>query len=124
MDGNGQRRFRTSSFFEPLAYLQNYIDDPFKDSDNNVTRTPRKPFGAAAGGVYGGTFGGGGMIAGDLAAAAGTPSNLGRIGDAGEYLFSPVLLSRFHMSSFFSPGRCRSARCQPKRYLRRSWRFG
>jgi ATPase family AAA domain-containing protein 2 len=54
-----------------------------KDSDIYNTRTPRKPFGAAAaGGVYGGTLGGGGLMPSDLAAVAGTPSNLGKIGDA------------------------------------------
>ena len=55
-----------------------------QDSDYN-TRTPRKPFGGVFGGgaaVAGGA--GGGMLPGDLAAAAGTPSNLGKIGDACE----------------------------------------
>ncbi|KII83379.1 hypothetical protein PLICRDRAFT_148152 [Plicaturopsis crispa FD-325 SS-3] len=56
------------------------------DSDYN-TRTPRKPFGAGAGGVFGGGAavaggGAGGMMPSDLAAAAGTPSNLGKVGDA------------------------------------------
>ncbi|KAH7921984.1 AAA-domain-containing protein [Leucogyrophana mollusca] len=53
------------------------------DSDSDfATRTPRKPFGAA--GMFGGAVSGGGagMIPGDLVAAAGTPSNLGKIGDA------------------------------------------
>ncbi|KAL0063917.1 TAT-binding protein-like protein 7, AAA ATPase [Marasmius tenuissimus] len=52
------------------------------DSDSDApTRTPRKPFGgmgALGGGLAGG---GGGLLAGDLA-AAGTPSNLGRVGDS------------------------------------------
>jgi hypothetical protein len=50
-------------------------------------RTPRKPAGytAPAGGMYSGAGLGGGMMAGDLAAAAGTPSNLGKIGDAGTF---------------------------------------
>ncbi|KAL0569754.1 TAT-binding protein-like protein 7, AAA ATPase [Marasmius crinis-equi] len=55
---------------------------PPEDSDSDApTRTPRKPFGgmgAFGGGVAGG---GGGLLAGDLA-AAGTPSNLGRVGDS------------------------------------------
>ena len=50
-------------------------------------RTPRKPF-AAAGGMYGGAVAGGGMMPSDLAAAAGTPSNLGKIGDAGTSFLS------------------------------------
>ncbi|KAG7096390.1 hypothetical protein E1B28_003833 [Marasmius oreades] len=52
------------------------------DSDSDIpNRTPRKPYGglgAFGGGVAGG---GGGLLAGDLA-AAGTPSNLGRVGDS------------------------------------------
>ncbi|KZT74624.1 AAA-domain-containing protein [Daedalea quercina L-15889] len=49
------------------------------DSDSDYpTRTPRKqPFGA---GAMGGVFAGGGLL-GDIA-AAGTPSNLGKVGDA------------------------------------------
>jgi hypothetical protein len=31
------------------------------------------------------------MLPGDLAAAAGTPSNLGKVGDAGKILFRVVL---------------------------------
>ena len=58
---------------------------PIQDSDHGM-RTPRKPYTSAAGGMYGGAGLGGGMMAGDLAAAAGTPSNLGKIGDAGEFL--------------------------------------
>ena len=50
--------------------------------DSDVpTRTPRKPFTAGAGG---GLFAaGGGLFPTDLAAAAGTPSNLGKVSDAG-----------------------------------------
>ncbi|KIK70579.1 hypothetical protein GYMLUDRAFT_148547 [Collybiopsis luxurians FD-317 M1] len=54
---------------------------PHDDSDSDVpSRTPRKPFGLGAfeGAVAGG---GGGLLPGDLA-AAGTPSNLGKIGDS------------------------------------------
>ncbi|KAG1740223.1 AAA-domain-containing protein [Suillus paluster] len=59
---------------------------PADDSDSDFpTRTPRKPFGGA--GVFGAggpvSAGGAGLLPGDLAAAAaGTPSNLGKIGDA------------------------------------------
>ncbi|KAG1861702.1 glycoside hydrolase superfamily [Suillus subluteus] len=57
---------------------------PADDSDSDFpTRTPRKPFGGA--GVFGAggpiSAGGAGLLPGDLA-AAGTPSNLGKIGDA------------------------------------------
>ncbi|KAI0717585.1 hypothetical protein C8T65DRAFT_571662 [Cerioporus squamosus] len=58
------------------------------DSDSDhATRTPRKPFGLAGAGGGGGVFAGGagaagGFLPGDLAAAAGTPSNLGKVGDA------------------------------------------
>ena len=61
-----------------------------QDSDY-ATRTPRKPFGGIAGaGGSGGIFaaggaGTGGFLPGDLAAAAGTPSNLGKVSDAGMF---------------------------------------
>ena len=51
-----------------------------QDSDYG-TRTPRKPFGANLA-PLGSGMAAGGFLPGDLA-AAGTPSNLGRIGDAG-----------------------------------------
>ncbi|ESK87512.1 aaa family atpase [Moniliophthora roreri MCA 2997] len=64
------------------AELGRWMGLPGDDSDSDhITRTPRKNFGglgAFGGGVAGG---GGGLLAGDLA-AAGTPSNLGRVGDA------------------------------------------
>ena len=49
-----------------------------QDSDA-PTRAPRKGFGNAA-------FTGGlsGILPGDLAAAAGTPANFGKVGDAGK----------------------------------------
>ncbi|GBE79053.1 Uncharacterized AAA domain-containing protein [Sparassis crispa] len=55
---------------------------PGDDSDSDyATRTPRKPFGVGSvGGVFAGNAGG--LFPGDLAATAGTPSNLGKIGDA------------------------------------------
>ncbi|KAF8972102.1 hypothetical protein BDZ97DRAFT_1752715 [Flammula alnicola] len=54
---------------------------PADDSDSDYpTRTPRKPFGGIA--PFGaGAVPAGGMLPGDLA-AGGTPSNLGKIGDA------------------------------------------
>lgn len=67
--------------FGPLPFPARPGDD--SDSDG-FTRTPRRPL-AGAGGVggQGGLFSGGaggGMFHSDLAAAAGTPSNLGRLG--------------------------------------------
>ncbi|OJA13163.1 hypothetical protein AZE42_06216 [Rhizopogon vesiculosus] len=57
---------------------------PADDSDSDFpTRTPRKPFGGAVFGAAGAvSAGGAGLLPGDLAAAAGTPSNLGKVGDA------------------------------------------
>ncbi|KAF9477179.1 AAA-domain-containing protein [Pholiota conissans] len=55
---------------------------PADDSDSDYpTRTPRKPFGGIAPFGTGAMAGGGGLLGGDLA-AGGTPSNLGKIGDA------------------------------------------
>ncbi|KAK7439387.1 TAT-binding protein-like protein 7, AAA ATPase [Stygiomarasmius scandens] len=65
------------------AELGKWMGLPGDDSDSDVpTRTPRKqPFGGL-GGVFGGGVagGGGGLLPGDLA-AAGTPSNLGKVSD-------------------------------------------
>lgn len=60
-----------------------------------ATRTPRKPFGGLAGAGGGGVFAGGpgtgGFMPSDLAAAAaGTPSNLGKVGDAGAYIITLI----------------------------------
>ncbi|OBZ65477.1 putative AAA domain-containing protein C31G5.19 [Grifola frondosa] len=55
------------------------------DSDSDFpTRTPRKPFGGVGGvgGMFAGNAATGGFLPSDLAAAAGTPSNLGKVGDA------------------------------------------
>ncbi|EKM58961.1 uncharacterized protein PHACADRAFT_249098 [Phanerochaete carnosa HHB-10118-sp] len=55
------------------------------DSDSDFpTRTPRKNLGmgGAGGGLFAGSAGTGGLLPGDLAAAAGTPSNFGKVGDA------------------------------------------
>ncbi|KAI0637541.1 AAA-domain-containing protein [Trametes polyzona] len=69
------------------AELSRWMGAPADDSDSDhLTRTPRKPFGGLAGAGGGGAFAGagnaGGFLPGDLAAAAGTPSNLGKVGDA------------------------------------------
>ncbi|KAI1792573.1 AAA-domain-containing protein [Ganoderma leucocontextum] len=71
------------------AELSRWMGGGGDDSDSDhATRTPRKPFGGIAGaGGSGGIFaaggaGGGGFLPGDLAAAAGTPSNLGKVSDA------------------------------------------
>ncbi|KAF9257713.1 AAA-domain-containing protein [Marasmius fiardii PR-910] len=82
--GLGTRRAKGPGWSASGAELGRWMGLPGAgdDSDSDVpTRTPRKPFGglgAFGGGVAGG---GGGLLAGDLA-AAGTPSNLGRVGDA------------------------------------------
>jgi hypothetical protein len=72
---------------------------PYQDSDYN-TRTPRKPFGGVfgGGGAVAGSAGGS-MLPGDLAAAAGTPSNLGKIGDASEHFVSAMPYAK--LSTFF-----------------------
>ncbi|KAI0301883.1 hypothetical protein B0F90DRAFT_1839015 [Multifurca ochricompacta] len=60
------------------AELSRFLGLPGEDSDSDApTRGPRKAFGNAAftGGV-------GGILPGDLAAAAGTPANFGKVGDA------------------------------------------
>ncbi|KAI0368432.1 AAA-domain-containing protein [Pilatotrama ljubarskyi] len=70
------------------AELSRWMGAAADDSDSDfATRTPRKPFGGLAGAGGGGVFAGGaanagGFLPGDLAAAAGTPSNLGKVGDA------------------------------------------
>lgn len=68
------------------AELSRWMGGGGDDSDSDhVGRTPRKPFGATGGmgGVFaGGAGASGGLFASDLAAAAGTPSNLGKVGDA------------------------------------------
>ncbi|KAH9963265.1 hypothetical protein BC827DRAFT_1194483 [Russula dissimulans] len=60
------------------AELSRFLGLPGEDSDSDApTRAPRKGFGNAA-------FTGGlnGLLPGDLAAAAGTPANFGKVGDA------------------------------------------
>ncbi|KAH7881853.1 AAA-domain-containing protein [Phlebopus sp. FC_14] len=68
------------------AELSRWMGMPADDSDSDIpTRTPRKGFGGANG-IFGAgavSAGGAGLLPGDLAAAtAGTPSNLGKIGDS------------------------------------------
>ncbi|CCM04953.1 uncharacterized protein FIBRA_07150 [Fibroporia radiculosa] len=66
------------------AELSRWMGGAGDDSDSDHPgRNPKKPF--AAGNSMGGVFAGGaggGLYPSDLAAAAGTPSNLGKIGDA------------------------------------------
>ncbi|KAF9568757.1 AAA-domain-containing protein [Agrocybe pediades] len=76
--GRGKSRLGWSATGKELG---RWMGMPQDDSDSDVpTRTPRKPFGAI-GGFGAGAVAGGGMLNGDLA-AGGTPSNLGKIGDA------------------------------------------
>lgn len=71
---------------------------PKQDSDF-PTRTPRKNLGmgGAGGGLFAGSAGTGGLLPGDLAAAAGTPSNLGKIGDAGTCQYPSLRHALFTM---------------------------
>lgn len=62
-------------------------DRSYQDSDYGNTRTPRKNLGLGAGGLFAGSVGSGGLLPADLAAAAGTPSNLGKVGDACKWAF-------------------------------------
>lgn len=59
------------------AELSRFLGLPGDDSDSDAPRAPRKGFGnpAFTGGV-------GNILPGDLAAAAGTPANFGKVGDA------------------------------------------
>ncbi|KDR71037.1 hypothetical protein GALMADRAFT_75355 [Galerina marginata CBS 339.88] len=76
--GKGKPRLGWSASGKELG---KWMGMPGDDSDSDYpTRTPRKPFGGIA--PFGaGAVAGGGMLSGDLA-AGGTPSNLGKIGDA------------------------------------------
>ena len=60
------------------------IEPIFLQDSDYPTRTPRKPFGLNPFGA--GAVAAGGMLPGEL--AAGTPSNLGKIGDAGRSTFT------------------------------------
>ena len=83
-----------------------------QDSDYN-TRTPRKTFAGAFAGGAAAAGGAGGMLSGDLA-AAGTPSNMGKIGDSGGYSLHILcaLLILFH-----STGGCGPAWSQHKCHI-------
>ncbi|KAF7969130.1 hypothetical protein HWV62_28250 [Athelia sp. TMB] len=64
------------------AELGKWMGMPGDDSDSDYnTRTPRKTFAGAFAGGAAAAGGAGGMLSGDLA-AAGTPSNMGKIGDS------------------------------------------
>ncbi|KAJ2934730.1 hypothetical protein H1R20_g2371, partial [Candolleomyces eurysporus] len=84
--GGGRNGFRGGKKGRGLGWsasgaeLGRWMGMPGDDSDSDhPTRTPRKPFGLNPFGT--GALPAGGIIPGDLA-AAGTPSNLGKIGDA------------------------------------------
>ncbi|CAL1716188.1 unnamed protein product [Somion occarium] len=82
--GLGGKRSKAPGWSATGAELSRWMGGG-EDSDSDyATRTPRKPFGveAAGGGIFAGSAGGTGLFPGDLAAAAGTPSNLGKVGDA------------------------------------------
>jgi len=66
-----------------FSVLGHRINKPLQDSDY-PTRTPRKPFGMNPFGA--GAVAAGGMLPGEF--VAGTPSNLGKIGDAGKSSFA------------------------------------
>ncbi|EIW81740.1 AAA-domain-containing protein [Coniophora puteana RWD-64-598 SS2] len=89
--GHGGRRNKGPGWSASGAELSRWMGmAPVDDSDSdNPTRTPRKGLGAGA--LFGGSAsgvagaGGAGLLGGDpglSAAAAGTPSNLGKVGDA------------------------------------------
>ncbi|KIJ58849.1 hypothetical protein HYDPIDRAFT_33761 [Hydnomerulius pinastri MD-312] len=85
--GGGRNNKRGPGWSATGAELSRWMGMPADDSDSDIgTRGPAKGFGVA-GGLFGGAgavgAGGAGMLSGDLAAAAaGTPSNLGKIGDS------------------------------------------
>lgn len=87
--GGGRNGFRGGKKGRGLGWsasgaeLGRWMGMPGDDSDSDhPTRTPRKPFGLNPFGA--GAVPAGGILPGDLA-AAGTPSNLGKIGDAGVF---------------------------------------
>ncbi|KAH9950116.1 AAA-domain-containing protein [Amylocystis lapponica] len=81
--GFGGGRSKVPGWSATGAELSRWMGGDDSDSDH-PTRTPRKPFGVGLpGGMFAGGAGtGGGLFPTDLAAAAGTPSNMGKIGDA------------------------------------------
>ncbi|CDO76348.1 hypothetical protein BN946_scf185011.g12 [Trametes cinnabarina] len=84
----GHGRAKPPGWSATGAELSRWMGAAADDSDSDYnTRTPRKPFGGLAGAGGGGVFAGGagnasGLLPGDIAAAAGTPSNLGKVGDS------------------------------------------
>ncbi|KAF9224569.1 AAA-domain-containing protein [Gyrodon lividus] len=81
----GTRSKRGPGWSASGAELSRWMGMPADDSDSDIpTRTPRKGFGGASELFGAGAVGAGGasLLPGDLAAAAGTPSNLGKIGDS------------------------------------------
>ncbi|KAH0839530.1 AAA-domain-containing protein [Lanmaoa asiatica] len=80
----GARNRRGPGWSATGAELSRWMGMPADDSDSDIpTRTPRKGFGAAGGLMGAGAVGAGaGLLPGELAAVAGTPSNLGKIGDS------------------------------------------
>ncbi|KDQ53031.1 hypothetical protein JAAARDRAFT_39748 [Jaapia argillacea MUCL 33604] len=89
--GRGGGRSKGPGWSASGAELSRWMGMGGDDSDSDyATRTPRKPFGgiAGVGGIGGGALAGGagasggGLFPSDLAAAAGTPSNFGKVGDA------------------------------------------
>ncbi|KAF7799964.1 hypothetical protein EIP86_011207 [Pleurotus ostreatoroseus] len=78
--GNRNKAPGWSASGAELSRWMGAADD--SDSDYN-TRTPRKNLGlGATGNFLAGSAGAGGVLPADLAAAAGTPSNLGKVGEA------------------------------------------
>ncbi|TFK28597.1 AAA-domain-containing protein [Coprinopsis marcescibilis] len=78
----GSKKSRGLGWSASGAELGRWMGMPGDDSDSDhPTRTPRKPFGSGLTGFgSGAAIPAGGLLPGDL--AAGTPSNLGKVGDA------------------------------------------
>ncbi|KAF8131138.1 AAA-domain-containing protein [Boletus edulis] len=82
---SGARARRGPGWSATGAELSRWMGMPVDDSDSDVpTRTPRKGLGSTGGLMGAGAVGAGGasVLPGELAAVAGTPSNLGKIGDS------------------------------------------
>ncbi|KAG8218228.1 AAA-domain-containing protein [Butyriboletus roseoflavus] len=85
LNRGGARTRRGPGWSATGAELSRWMGMPADDSDSDIpTRTPRKGFGTADGWMGAGAVGAGGagLLPGELVAAAGTPSNLGKIGDS------------------------------------------
>ncbi|KAG6374992.1 AAA-domain-containing protein [Boletus reticuloceps] len=82
---SGARARRGPGWSATGAELSRWMGMPVDDSDSDVpTRTPKKGLGTTGGLMGAGAVGAGGasVLPGELAAVAGTPSNLGKIGDS------------------------------------------